>query len=419
MVTVRKNSFSGLDEAKYASLMRFIARFSRLFSDSATPLIDYRFVEKAFVHVTGARDLSRKDISFDAALKPDKGVGIKTFGMSLSTGHKLEKVAEFTADARNGVFSGLPPEAIASVVADLRNVRLRSDATQAGLSVRESFYHCLVRAPGGVLVHEEDMTQVNIDAIKPISPQGKILRKFSDSNNDHVRFTDGDSDYTFHRSKNTLMQRFRLTNGYTSPMIELAIDEDVWGALLDGELEGIFGAGRETSVNTTELESVVLPLYSSKSSIIKVIPPKSGINQWNAGGRVRQFGEAYIPIPRKVHHLRPGFFPPRDQKFELYLPSGEFVTAKVCQDGSKALMSDPNTALCSWLFSAIDGEYSYAQSRFARRHAYTYEDLARIGKDSVKVTRLDAEGTQFELELAPVGSYEAFVNAELNEEDNV
>jgi len=417
MVMMQEKSYSGLDLTKYSSLMRFIARMSRLFSDSPTPLIDYRFVEKAFVKVTGARDLSRKDISFDAALAPGRGVGVKTFRMALSTGHKLEKVAEFTADARNGAFTGLPPEAIATVVSDLRNVRLRSDATQVGVALDDSFYHCLVRAPGGALVHEEEMSPVDIDKITPISSQGKALRKFSTANDDHVRFTDGAKEYTFHRSKNTLMQRFRLTTGYTSPMIDLAIDEGIWEELLGGDLEYVFEMDAEVPMIPTQLDSVVLPLYSTQSSILKVVPAKSGINQWNAGGRARQFGEAYIPIPRKVHQLRPGFFPPRDEKFELYLPSGEFVTAKVCQDGSKALMSDPNTALCTWLFSAIDGDYSYARSRHARKHPYAYEDLQRIGKDSVKITRIDGERPQYELELTPVGSFEDFVNAEVDEDN--
>ena len=416
MVTVRKNSYSGLDEAKYASLMRFIARFSRLFSDSATPLIDYRFVEKAFVHVTGARDLSRKDISFDAALQPDKGVGIKTFGMTSNASHKLEKVAEFTADARNGAFTALPPESIAHVVADLRNVRLRSDATQVGLAIEESFYHCLLRVPGGVRLHEQEMELIDFDRIQPISSQGNVLSKFATTNDDHVRFTDGIKDYTFHRSKNTLMQRFRLSEGYTSGIIDLAIEERIWDAILDGQFDSFFVATPGTSLRALEFESVVLPLYSTKSSILKTIPPRSGINQWNAGGRSRKFGEAYIPIPRKVHDIRPGFFPPRDEKFELLLPSGKVVTAKVCQDGSKALMSDPNTDLCGWLFSALDGEHSVAQMRHAERRPYSYGDLLRIAKDSVRITRVGAQKTKFELELVPVGSYEAFLNSELEEE---
>lgn len=404
-------SYSQIDIAAYSKLMQFAGRLSRLFSDTPTPLIDYRFVEKAFVAVAGARDLSRKDISYDAAMPNGVGVGVKTFGFSASAGHKLEKVAEFTKDAKNGEFAGFPPEAVASVVSELRNVRLRSDAAEFGVTLQGSFYHCLLRVAGGAMVHEEDMVPIDQEAIKPISAQGKLLAKFPLEMKDHVRFTDGIKDYTFNRSKNTLMQRFRLSTGFTSPKFDLSIQENIWGLLLAGDLDGFLNLDGQSSPGpiAESFGEVVLPLYSTQSSVIKTVAAKSGINQWNAGGRQRSFGEAYIPIPRKVHHLNPGFFPPRDQKFDLHLPSGEVVTAKVCQDGSKALMSDPNTVLCSWLFSTIDGDYSYAESRLARRLPYTYDDLAKIGKDSVRVKRMDAEGTKFELEFAPIDSYEDFV----------
>jgi len=99
------------------------------------------------------------------------------------------------------------------------------------------------------------------------------------------------------------------------------------------------------------------------------------------------------------------------------LPSGAIVSAKVCQDGSKALMSDPNTVLCNWLFSTIDGSYSYAESRMPRHKPYTYDDLARVGKDSVLVRKLDESGSAFELEFAAVGSFEEFVESETEVDD--
>ena len=408
---MQQTSYSQIDIAAYSKLMQFAGRLSRLFSDTPTPLIDYRFVEKAFVAVTKARDLSRKDISYDAAMHNSVGVGVKTFGFSANAGHKLEKIAEFTTDAKNGEFAGLPPEAIASVVSDLRNVRLRSDAAEFGVSLDGSFYHCLLRVAGGAMVHEEDMVPIDQEAITPISAQGKALSKFPLEMKDHVRFTDGIKEYTFNRSKNTLMQRFRLSAGFTSQKFDLSIQENIWELLLEGALDGFLNLDSD-SPKPPPAESfgeVVLPLYSTQSSVLKTVASKSGINQWNAGGRQRSFGEAYIPIPRKVHDLKPGFFPPRDQKFDLHLPSGEVVTAKVCQDGSKALMSDPNTVLCSWLFSTIDGDYSYAETRLARHLPYTYDDLAKIGKDAVRVKRMDPEGTKFELEFAPVDSYEDFV----------
>lgn len=406
-------AFSGLDLASYGRLIQFAGRLSKLFSDSETPLIDYRFVEKAFVAVSKARDLSRKDISFDAAMANKAGVGVKTFGFNLKTGSKIEKIAEFTKDAKNGAFAGLPPEAIAEVVSDLRNARLKSDAAEIGISLEKSFYHCLLRIPGGVAVHEEEMLPIDVALIRPIGQNGKPLSRFSTANDDHVRFTDGSKEYTFNRSKNTLMQRFSTGVGFTSEEIPLSIQEDIWDLLLDGELDGIFGLDA-TPENTGEVyvvDQVVLPLYSTRTSILKTVPEKSGINQWNAGGRQRTFGEAYIPIPSLIHKLKPNFFPPRDEKFDLYLPSGELVNAKVCQDGSKALMSDPNTDLCNWLFSTIDGSFSDAESRMSRGKPYSYDDLARVGKDSVLIKKLNGNGSRFELEFSPLGAFEEFVES--------
>jgi hypothetical protein len=262
------------------------------------------------------------------------------------------------------------------------------------------------------------MDPVDINAIKPLGQQGKELSRFPIEDNDHVRFTDGHKEYTFNRSKNTLMQRFRTDTGYTSKKIDLSIQENIWQLLVAGALDEFLGRGVPgmKSEVVEELDHVVLPLYSTQSSIIKTVASKSGINQWNAGGRKRSFGEAYIPIPQLVHALKPGFFPPRDQKFELSLPSGEIVSAKVCQQGSKALMSDPNTDLCNWLFATLDGSYSYAESRIARNLPYTYDDLLKIGKDAVLVRRINSVGTKFEMEFAPLGAYEAFAQRRVEEE---
>jgi len=406
-------SFSGIDLGEYGKLLQFAAKISRLFSDSAIPLIDYRFVEKAFVKVTGARDLSRKDISYDASLTDRRGVGIKTFRFSVKSGKKPEKIAEFTTDAKNGIFAGLPPESIAMVVASLRNARMASDATEVGIGLDGSFYHCLLRVPGGALVHEETMELIDEGQIKPLSRSGKLLSRFPGALNDHVWFTDGKKNYSFNRSKNVLMQQFKLEPGFTSEIIQLPIQEDIWQFIQGDGFRDLLGEGSEEIQGDIEYsEAVILPLYSSGNSPLKEVPAKSGINQWNAGGRKRSFGEAYISIPRKVHQMKPGFFPERDQKFDLRLPSGEVVRAKVCQQGSKALMSDPNTVLCNWLFSTIDGDHSYSQSRLSRGLPYTYDDLARIGKDSVRLTKIAGDDLVFELEFAAVGSYEDFVSAD-------
>lgn len=155
---------------------------------------------------------------------------------------------------------------------------------------------------------------------------------------------------------------------------------------------------------------VILPLYSMKSGV-KAVPPKSGINQWNAGGRRRRFGESYIPVPSFVRKNNPTFFPSRDASFNLLLPNGKLVLASLCQADGKALMSNPNDALCDWLFKVIDSDYGTDawKVRLSTSIPYTYEDLLKIEKDSVRVTKTDIN--LYEIEFSPIGAYEDYLRA--------
>jgi hypothetical protein len=141
-------------------------------------------------------------------------------------------------------------------------------------------------------------------------------------------------------------------------------------------------------------------LYSTKSKNRKVAK-KSGLNQWNAGGRQRDYGEVYIPIPSKIRNHYPNFFPSRDEPFKLKIPTGEIFEAKVCQENSKALMTNPNKALSEWLLRTVldleEGEIA------------TREHLDYLGLDSVKISKKDA---QFEIDILPSWSYEKFIEPE-------
>ena len=149
--------------------------------------------------------------------------------------------------------------------------------------------------------------------------------------------------------------------------------------------------------------SVILPLYSVIRGEPQV-PERSGINQWNASGRERKFGEAYIPIPASVRNNNPDFFPERDQPFKLLLPSGRIVTGKVCQQGGKALMTTPNVELCNWLFAKLDNNLEDAIRRFVRKDPYRYSDLLMVGIDSVKMTRVEGAEHEFKLEAIPISN---------------
>ncbi|MGY0407551.1 MAG: hypothetical protein ACWIPJ_04245 [Polaribacter sp.] len=130
----------------------------------------------------------------------------------------------------------------------------------------------------------------------------------------------------------------------------------------------------------------------------KFVFEKSGLNQWNAGGRKRDIGEIYIPIPIDIHKEFPNFFPKRDENFNLEIPSGEVFEAKVCQDNSKALMTNPNKALSDWLLRKVlqlkEGELA------------TIEKLDKLGFDSIIITK--NEHSEFKIDIMKTESYNKF-----------
>jgi hypothetical protein len=142
---------------------------------------------------------------------------------------------------------------------------------------------------------------------------------------------------------------------------------------------------------------VILPLYGIKNKE-KFVFEKSGLNQWNAGGRKRDMGEIYIPIPIEIHKKYPEFFPPRDIHFNLAIPTGEAFTTKVCQDNSKALMTDPNKAMSDWLLRKVlhlnEGELA------------TMEKLDELGFDSVIITKTDENN--YKIDVMKTNSFQQF-----------
>lgn len=81
-------------------------------------------------------------------------------------------------------------------------------------------------------------------------------------------------------------------------------------------------------------------------------------------------------------------------------------------------MSNPNDLLCRWLYKVIDLNFSdYDFDKTPNRKPFTYEDLERVGRDSVKVIK-DFTGAQkrYEIRFAELNSYEEFLEL-LDERD--
>jgi hypothetical protein len=221
-----------------------------------------------------------------------------------------------------------------------------------------------------------------------------------------------------------LYKKFELNQYKNSELIALEMYDDIfqkvlkWTNLAPKEQQIIQAnePAPPSFIQHLKVDFVVLPLYSTRSGDIREVQEKSGINQWNAGGRERKFGESYIPIPKAIHKEHPNFFPPKDVKFSLNLPNGKVISAKVCQENNKALMSDPNTDLCEWLYTIIDKDLDIAKKRFSQQRPYQYDDLRKVGKDSVKVMKVEGKFNCYKLESSNLGSYEDFINRTFDSE---
>jgi hypothetical protein len=396
-----------VDFEKYQTLLKAVASMSRLYSDSEKPYLNPRFIEKLFVYTASAEDFARKDMSFDAKTQSGAGVGVKTFVAQSFSGAKTEKVAEFTRDATRGDFAELTKEELAYKVAELRNARVMSDARVYEVKMEDSFYHCLVRSANSAVIHEEPYSLIDLDKFRLVS--GKDAAG-------NPRFTDGRNFYTFSTAKNTLFKTFELGKHQNSQVIEVRFINDIFEKLLAGAY-GLVVPGGADDLALEDAASavqpyVILPLYSSENGEVM---EKSGINQWNAEGRERKFGEAYIPHPKDIRKLHPNFFPPKDQPFTLRLPDGSEMQAKVCQQGGKAIMTKPNHLLLDWLFKMIDDTPEISKARLRDRKPYKTADLQRIGKDSVRITLIDADAKIYKLEPSSIGSYESYLESQQEE----
>lgn len=368
---------SSEEEEYYERLLRIVGALSRLSSENDIPYLHYRMAEKIFCKAFKAIDLGRSDISLDAK-KDEYGFGLKTF--IGSGGQSLEKIAEFNKD-RHAISAVSPATEKIKIIAEMRNRRLEATSAITNVAIENMLYHCVVRQKGMFLVCEAPMQLIDIDAIR-LTNKNKASKNI-------IKFSDGIEEYSFNLSKSTLYKTFT-----TNPIciFDVHILEDPYQTL-EGLLENL---EIDDAVSNPIVETVCLPLYSKKGGIH--VPEKSGLNQWNARGRPRDSDEVYIAIPLWIHKVFKGFFPPRDTSFPVRLPDGRNLTVSVCQDGGKALMSNPNKALGKWLLRTV--------LKLQERELATYEHLERIGIDSIEISKF-SDGT-FEMNFKEVGTFEQF-----------
>lgn len=362
------------NKISYYNTLKSMASLSNLFSESDVPYLSYRAVENIFCESLNADNLSRSDCSADAS-KDGIGIGIKTF--LNQNGSSLQKVAEFNSDSL--LFKDKTPKEIVKIVSDLRNKRIQ--ATKRIHKLDNIIYHCVVRELGKIKIFECPMDEINLSKIKNIKP-----------NKTTIAFEDDKNEYSFNTSKSTLYKRFITTNVIKE--IDAKILSNPYEVLKDlnsNETSLVFEKINESK------EYIFLPLFSDRGT--RHVPSKSGLNQWNADGRTRNANEVYIPIPSKIRDKFPDFFPNKNTSFNLVLPDKNIISAKVCQEGSKALMSNPNSDLGKWILRQV--------LNLKEGELLTYDKLEELGLDSVVIYK---EGNNsYSINFTELGSYDMFL----------
>jgi hypothetical protein len=367
-------------QKQYIKLLQVVGSLSNLFSDSKTPYLYYRAAENIFCKALEANNLSRGDISFDA-FKGDIGIGLKTFIHAKGT--KYEKVAEFNKDIDK--FRFLDDEGIMKKIAELRNNRI--GVAERAHGTKKMIYHLVTRKDGKFEIHEEEMHYIHNKTLK--LDKKKTSKKT-------IFFKDKYCEYKFSISKSTLFKKFICNNPIE--VFDIDILDDPFEFLLNEQSNQYYMVHEQEE----QFEHIYLPLYSAKN---KDVMPRSGLNAWNAddSNRPRKPNEVYIPIPSWIHKQFEGFFPYNrhtgaKKSFELVLPDNKTLSASICQKGGKGFMSNPNKDLGKWILRKVLQVPEY--------QVVTYDDLDRIGIDSVIVTKLDE--FKFKINFASTGSYADF-----------
>lgn len=368
-------------QEEYKNMLAIIGKLTLLFSESDSPYLPYRCHENIFCKYFEAENLGRKDCSADAK-KEDYGIGLKTW-----VGNDDQKVAEFgKLKPKYDMLNGLP---LCKKISKYRNERIRITMNMYG--IKNMLYHIVKRIPGEMQIFEHAFDYIDIDNIVLLEGRG---------NDNNTYFTDGKHTYHFSKSKNTLYMIFDDLKLMDSFNVEILADPYDYLLQLNSSISSMIITS-DGKLEHDLKNQLCLRLYTIIHGR-KIVSPKSGLNQWNAGGRRRNENEIYIPYPVIDRNRNSDFFPPRDTPFDLRMPDGTIISSKVCQDGGKAIMSNPNKALGEWLLRKV--------FELKPGVVLTYEDLEKYNIDSVVFTKHN-DGT-YSIDFAELGTYESFYEKE-------
>jgi hypothetical protein len=408
---------------EYIKFLQVYGALTNLFRQKQGDLIPYldsKFQETVFAKIFKGQNVDISNTPHDVlSIFGEKrvGIGLKTWMNSKPSFQKVMQLKRHQleiGEIKNDI------EALAFKISEIKNEKMISDYNRLGLLEGNNIYHYVTRDRGRFTINECAYPLVDTGNLKDFKETTKSFT-WSDGNKDY-KYTFGDSQ---------VWQKFD-SEKYSSIILnqfDVDIIEDPFEFLMKAYLEII----ESKKVVELEITEVYLPLYSYKHQEVK---EKSGLNAWNGASKVkgsdkpRPLNEVYIPVPIEFHRKYPSFFcndifsvintrkgeDKQEVRFHLQLPNGKKIPALLTGDNLKNFQSGSNTekdengkrygqdALGQWLLIEVLG--------LKVRKKVTKEWLDSKGTDSIKLWRNKNDYKTINIDFAPIGSFESFMNDE-------
>lgn len=422
------HQYSKEQQDKYIRFLQVYGALSHLFRQKKGDLIPYldsKFQETVFAKTFSSENVDIGNTPHDVlSVFGDKrvGIGLKTWMGSKPSYQKVMQLKRYQNDInkyRNDEHD------LAYNISQIKNNRMVLDYNRLGLSENDNIYHYVTRDKGHFTINECAYPLIDLDKLTGFK---KTNTAFS--------WTDGNKDYKYTFGDSQIWQRFDSEKYGTLLLDRFNVDiiDDPFSFLLKAYSDML----EEPNIFKEDIVETYLPLYSYRT---KEVEAKSGLNAWNAAPKnkgsntLRPLNEVYIPIPREFHNNNPNFFindifkfeKERDGysgdkknkpevRFHLQLPNGKRIPSLVTQSNMKGLQSgsqkevDENgryygqSALGQWLLVDVLG--------LKERKEVTRKWLQQKGIDSVRLWRKKDDYSIINIDFAPVGAFEAFMNDE-------
>lgn len=424
--------YSKEERAEYIKFLQVYGALTNLFRQKQGDLIPYldsKFQETIYSKVFHSENVDIGNTPHDILSifgKDRIGIGLKTWMHSKPSYQKVMQLKRYKNDI--DPFFEKSNEELALKLSEIKNERMIVDYNRLGLSKDGNIYHYVTRDSGKFIIQETLYPLIDTNNLRDFKRTPTAFQ-WSDGHKDY-KFTYGDSQIWQHfdsNKKDTLILN----------QFDVNIIDDPFEFLLKAYFN--FFDEFKSNSKSDDIVEIYLPLYSYKT---KEVEEKSGLNSWNSAPKargsstLRPLNEIYIPIPRELHKKHPDFFchnifsVEKQQKeyigdkknkpqvrFHLKLPNGKLIPALVGQDRMKSLQSgslterDPQTnklygqsALGQWLLVDVLG--------LNERQLVTRSWLQKKGTDSLRLWRSRDDYSIINIDFAPIGSFEAFMNDE-------